>query len=66
MKRILNYAVCSVCLFVAIVFICGGGLWTLCGFIWSAMLYMSGEAFPEYWKMFWVSNIKILAYFNCL
>ena len=66
MKQVLNYAVCSVCLFVAVILICGGGLWTLCGLAWCLMLYMWGVVCPKWWKMFWVSNLRILAYFNCL
>lgn len=66
MKKIFNYVVCSVALFVAIVATLSGGLWSLVGLAWSFMLYVSGVAFPTWWKMFWVTNIRILAYFNCL
>lgn len=66
MKRIVNYLVCTAVLFVAVLFLCGGGVWTLCGFAWCFMLYLSGEAFPKFWRMFWMTNARILAHFNCL
>jgi len=66
MKRLFNYVVCSIALFVAIVATLSGGLWSLVGLAWSFMLYVSGVAFPSWWKTFWVTNIRILAYFNCL
>ena len=31
-----------------------------------AVLYVSGDVFPDIWKTYWTSNMKILAYFNCL
>lgn len=41
MKRTFNYLVCSLALFVAIVFVISGSIpWTLCGFAWYVMLYM--------------------------
>lgn len=67
MKRTFNYLVCSLALFVAIVFVLSGSLlWTLCGLAWCLMLYISGVAWPKWWKMFWVSNLRILSHFNCL
>lgn len=67
MKRVLNYLVCSLALFVAIALVtCGSFIWSLVGVAWSFMLYMWGVFYPKYWKMFWVTNLRILAYFNCL
>lgn len=67
MKRTFNYLVCSLAFLVAIVFVLSGSIiWTLCGLAWCLMLYMWGVACPKWWKMFWVSNLRILAYFNCL
>ena len=67
MKRTFNYLVCSLALLVAIVFVLSGSLvWTLCGLAWCLMLYMWGVVYPKWWKMFWVSNLRILAHFNCL
>lgn len=67
MKAILNYIVCTLALFVAIVFVLSGSLvWTLCGLAWCLMLYLWGVAWPKFWRTFWVSNLRILARFNCL
>ena len=66
MGALINYLVCTVALFVAIVLTCGGGWWSLAGLVWCGLLYVSGELFPKVWKSFWVSNIRILSYFNCL
>jgi hypothetical protein len=66
MKNVINYLVCTVALFVAIVLICSGGWWSLVGLCWCGLLYASGELFPKFWKSFWVSNIKILSYFDLL
>ncbi len=66
MKNVINYLVCTVALFVAIVLTCSGGLMSFAGLCWCGLLYVSGELFPKFWKSFWVSNIKILSYFNCL
>lgn len=66
MKAIINYVVCAVALSVAIALTCGGGFYTLAGLFVDGLLYASGKVFPRVWKSFWVSNIKILSYFNCL
>ena len=66
MKRVLNYLACTALLFVAVAFVLGGGLWSLFGLAWCLMLYISGVAWPKFWKMYWVSNLRVLAYFNCL
>lgn len=66
MKRTFNYLVCSLALSVAIVLTCSGGWWSLFGLCCDGLLYASGELFPKFWKSFWVSNIRILSYFNCL
>jgi len=66
MKRVLNYLACTALLFVAVLFLCGGGLWSLCGFVWCGLLYVSGEIYPKFWKSFWVSNSRIISYFDCL
>ena len=64
MKNVIIYLVCTVALFVAIVLTCGGGFYTIAGLCWSGLLYVSGEIFPSIWKSFWVSNFKMLSYFN--
>ena len=66
MKYFVNYLVCTVALFVAIVLTCSGGWMSFAGVCWCGLLYVSGDLFPDIWKTFWTSNIKILAYFNCL
>ena len=64
--KILNYLICSVALFVAIVLTCSGGWYTLAGLCFGGLLYVSGDVFPNVWKSFWKSNIKILSYFGCI
>ena len=66
MKYFVNYFVCTVALFVAIVLTCSGGWWSFAGLCWCGLLYVSGDLFPKFWKSFWVINIRILSYFNCL
>ena len=66
MKNVIIYLVCTVALFVAIVLTCSGGFTTLAGLCFGGLLYVSGDVFPNVWKSFWKSNIKILSYFNCL
>ena len=66
MGALINYLICTVALFVAIVLTCSGGWLSLVGLCYDGLLFVSGELFPKFWKSFWVSNIKILSYFNCL
>ena len=66
MKTLAIYLICSALLFVGLILTCGGGLWSLCGFAWWLMCYVSGLAFPQLWRKFWFMNIRILAYFGCL
>ena len=66
MKNVIIYMICTVALFVAIVLTCSGGWLSLAGLCLCGLLYVSGELFPKFWKSFWVSNIRILSYFNCL
>ena len=66
MKNVINYFICTVALFAAIVLTCSGGWWSLAGLCFDGLLYVSGELFPQAWKSFWINNIKILSYFNCL
>ena len=66
MKNIVYYIVCSVALFVAIALTCSGGWLSLCGLCFGGLLYVSGDVFPNVWKSFWKSNVKILSYFDCL
>ena len=65
-SAIINYLVCTVALFVAIVLTCSGGWWSLAGLCYDGLLFVSGELFPKVWKSFWISNIRILSYFGCL
>lgn len=64
--KVINYIVCSTAIMVAVVLLCSGNLWSLVGMLWTGMLYVSGEAFPRFWKTYWITNIRILSYFNCL
>jgi len=66
MKSVIIYMVCTMALFVAIALTCSGGWLSLAGLCWCGLLYVSGDVFPNVWKSFWVSNIRILSYFNCL
>ena len=52
MKNVVNYLVCAVALFVAIVLTCSGGWWSLVGLCWCGLLYVSGELFPKFWRSF--------------
>ena len=65
-RDLLNYFVCSVALFFAIVLTCSGGLATLFGVAAFGALYATGKAFPTVWKRFWITNLRILNYFGCL
>lgn len=60
MKRVLNYMACGFGLFLAVVFVLGGGLWSLLGLAWCGVLYISGELWPNVWRDFWISNARIL------
>lgn len=60
MKHVINYLICGLGLFVALVFILGGGLWSFIGFLWGGLLYISGDLFPNVWRDFWIGNAKIL------
>ena len=66
MKNLVNYAICSTLLSVAVVLILGGGIWSLVGFIWCGLLLASGELFPALWRRFWRTNMRILRQFDCL
>ena len=67
MRTILNYTVCTVALLVDVVLILSGSFaWTLVGFAWSFGLYMWGEAFPSYWRKYWVTNMRILKLWGCI
>ena len=65
-KLVLNYALCSALLFVAVVLLCSGGFWSLTGLLWCGLLVISGDVFRPLWRRFWWSNMRILKYFNCL
>lgn len=64
MKNIVIYLVCTAALFVAVVLTLTGGWWSLVGLVWCALLYMSGQAFPQTWRRFWILNIKITKIFE--
>ena len=65
-KVFFNYVLCSALLFVAVALLCGGGIWSLIGFSWCGLLVASGGVFPSMWRLYWVTNIRILQYFDCL
>ena len=66
MKNVIYYIVCSAVLLVTIILTCSGGWLSLCGLCFGGLLYVSGDVFPNVWKSFWKSNIKILSYFGSL
>ena len=66
MGALINYLICTVALFVAIVLTCSGGWFSVAGLCFDGLLFVSGELFPNVWKSFWISNIRILSYFGCL
>ena len=67
MRTIFNYVVCSASLFLVILLLVGGSLaWMLVGLVLAFCLYMWGQAFPRYWRKFWVTNMKILRSFGCI
>ena len=66
MGALINYLICTVALFVAIVLTCSGGWWSLAGLCYDGLLFVSGQLFPKVWKSFWISNIRILSYFGSL
>lgn len=66
MKTMFNYMICTAALLVAVLLVLGGGFWSLCGLAWCGVLYVSGILYPRFWRAFWVTNIRILSYFNCL
>lgn len=66
MGALINYLICTVALFVAIVLTCSGGWLSLVGLCYDGLLYASGDVFPKVWKSFWISNLRILSYFNSL
>jgi hypothetical protein len=66
MGAVVNYLICTVALFVAIVLTCSGGWFSVAGLCFDGLLFVSGELFPNVWKSFWISNIRILSYFGSL
>ena len=66
MKRFINYFISAVAIFVAITLVTAGGLWSLAGFVLGALLYVSGLKFQTWWKTFYKTNLRILAYFDLL
>lgn len=66
MKTLVNYIICSAALFVAAALVLGGAWWTFLGLLWCALLYISGDLYPTIWRRFWVANMRILRYFDCL
>ena len=66
MRSVLNYMVCTAAIMVAIALILGGGWWSLAGFLWCGLMYVSGELFPALWRSYWRENMRILKHFNCL
>lgn len=65
-KDVLNYMACTAAIIVAFVLILGGGWWSLFGLFWCGLLVASGEAFPRAWRRFWIANMRIWRYFDCL
>lgn len=66
MKMAFNYFVCAVAILVAITLVTAGGWCSLAGFVLGALLYVSGLKFPTWWKTFYKTNLRILAYFDLL
>ena len=65
-KLICIYLACTAALFIAVVLLFGGGWYSFAGLAWCGLLYVSGDVFPMIWKTYWISNARILNYFNCL
>lgn len=67
MKRIFNYIITSMVLFVTIILVTSGGMLQtllgigICGIIWYSMSVM-----PTWWKTFYKTNLRILNYFGLL
>lgn len=66
MKEILNYMACATAISVAVVLTLSGGWLTVAGVCVASLVWVSGEIFQRAWKMFWVSNMKIMKHFNLL
>lgn len=67
MKTMINYVVCSVALFITIVLVLQSSLMMkVAGFMFAALLYVSGQLWPTFWRRFWITNARILNYFDCL
>ena len=66
MKATCIYLACALAIFVGVVLVLCGGLWPVVGLAWFALLYISGLMWPRLWRSFWRSNMRVLAYFNCL
>ena len=63
---VFNYMLCTGGFIVALALLCGGGIWSLLGLLWCALLYVSGDLFRGVWRSYWRTNIRILKYFNCM
>lgn len=64
--KVFNYIVCTLAIFVAIVLSTAGGWCSLAGIALGVGLYVSGMIFPTWWRMFYKTNLRILAYFDLL
>lgn len=66
MKTFVSCAICSIALFIGACLLVCGGWYSVASLLWFAMCYVWGEVCPVFWKRFWIQNMRILAYFNCL
>lgn len=61
-----NYIISSLLISVTLLAILGGGWWSMGGFIMLVILVFIFSKWPKMWRDFWLTNARILAYFNCL
>lgn len=67
MKRIFNYIITSMVLFVTIILVTSGGmLQTLLGLGIYGIIWHSMSVMPTWWRMFYRTNLRILNYFGLL
>ena len=65
MKRVINYLACGGAIGIATILSLSGVLTlTVMGLFLFCALLVSARFFPKYWKMFWMTNMRILKLFN--
>jgi hypothetical protein len=60
-----NYIVCTLALSLVVVLCFSGALLpTFIGIVWAVLLYASGRRWPKFWRRFWVTNLRLLHFFE--